>query len=363
MPPSPRLALKKLREANHRLPIFRLPQELHDHWIGHVAQPPGGPAGPGPRQDLLNLRLASRELGEVSVRTFLDTQFENLELRLETRTTGDGDIDFLLTRMHVYRDYNPGKNIKSIRFIQNETLTVPSGGFPRYIAVDPTRIPLTAADSALLGPRLNTLFRKTNNLQNVEILAPSARSSDFDLQQPLRQLFVASRYPTMALDRVVLTCLDYRFAYNILRTFLSRWRQSLSSVDIHRVFSTSGAVGGTPVVDWPRNFIYMRDNMPNLNRVSLFRLRPVDLSQNIQLFPTEPTTRVIEFMNMTENIPVGVEEGFQLRIGGRSGMQGRYGVKCGLNTLLQLHNIPNFPYNPALDGDVLGAAGILAPVP
>lgn len=362
---SPRLALKELNEANHDLPLFRLPQELHDQWIGHVAQSPGGPGGPGPvnLQDLHNLRLASKELKEVSTEAWVDRNFENLELRLETRTNDNGAIDFLLRRMHFYRSYNPGKHVKSIRFVHNETLTVPSGGFPIYTAVDPTRAPLTTADSALLGPRLNTLFQKTKHLRALEILAPPAKALDADLEEPLAQLRIASRYPTMALDRVDLTSLDYSFAYNIVDIFLSRWRQSLSSIFIHEVSSTCGVnAAGLLVNDWPRIFDGMRDNMPRLNRVSLFRLGPgvIDISQNVQLVPTDPVTEAVRFMNMTENIPVGVQEGWQLRIGSKTELQGRIAVKCGLNSLLQLHNLPR---DPAWDLDAVDAAGIIVPVP
>lgn len=157
---SPRLAIQQAKDDNRRQAIFRLPQELHDMWIGRLYSTadirPGDSGYVGP-QRLDDLRNTSQGLRNISNDVILKRNFEHLELKLEAHAfNGTGDIDALLRKMHDFRHCgDAGTYVKTIRFLHHQSQIIPGVA---ALGVNLTIPILSNADRNSLRAQLSSLL-------------------------------------------------------------------------------------------------------------------------------------------------------------------------------------------------------------
>ena len=335
MPASPRKRIQWRKDRNAVQPILRLPDELHLMWTAHLASPADVfPTDPGyvDPQTLNNLRKTCTGLRDATDEIILIRNFEYIEVKLESRVQGSGDIDELLRKMHDFRHCGDGAAyVKRIRFRHHQSQNVTAGNF--YPGHDLSIPLLSLPDFFSLRAQLIGLLNTTPKLRTLIIYSPPSRANDASLSLPIHLLGqmtpVLSARRSITLERIEL--MNVNLQYNYLQSCLDHHVPSLKVLNLSRV----RLISVLPVpMPWSIIVRRLRNNGNALRSVFL---------NMINGFPPGAAggpdyARFIPHENETFTVPANnnaQEEYHLIGPGNPTWMSGQVGVRLGLNRMLQ----------------------------
>ena len=368
-----------------------LPQEIVDKVLIHCYSTTDvDPIDPGyvAPQELSNIRLVNRRVRKISTDAFLKRNFTciatNLESRAPASTNGPGALDVALQWLnHFCMDTSTrnehgltgpalGEMVKTLRFFHPQQAI---GGGGLNLATPP----MSAADSTHLQVQLNSMFEFTENA-----LTPNVETLQLDLRAmgppPLLSMNPPPMPPTFnSLLRILsrsYNCIIMlkhvklhggHYDREILQYFLFKHRHTLESLDIRNVVLLTGS---TRTIGWEHLVCDWRDNFPALRDVRLRRLSRWVLApaaaaggpqaHHLHGWTGGATEEFVDLSNPDEEQQYSFTTQTRLGYLAPTGMVGRYGVKVGLNKLLETNGTALSPFDPTLTLEALIQAGTLA---